>query len=92
MAPEQVVGAEADVRTDVYLAGVLGYELLAGRPPFASLDPAEMWSMHMAQDPPRLIELRPELTAPIVDIVSRALAKLPDARQQSAREFIPCYP
>ena len=88
MAPEQIVGAEADVRTDVYLAGVLGFELLAGRPPFTSLDPAEVWSMHMSQDPPRLVELRPDVIAPVADIVIQALAKVPDHRQQSAQEFI----
>jgi eukaryotic-like serine/threonine-protein kinase len=88
LAPEQVVGTEADVRTDIYLAGVLGFELLAGQPPFTSLDPAEVWSMHMAQDPPNLMELRPEITAPVAAIVRRALAKAPDNRQQSARDFI----
>jgi hypothetical protein len=88
IAPEQVVGADTDVRTDVYLAGLLGFELLVGRPPFNSADPAEVWSMHMAQDPPRLIDLRPELAPSVAGIVSRALAKAPDDRQQSALEFI----
>jgi serine/threonine-protein kinase len=88
IAPDQVVGVEADVRTDVYLAGILGFELLAGEPPFISQDPSELMSMHVTQDPPDLTALRPEITAPVADIVNRALAKAPDDRQQSAREFI----
>lgn len=88
IAPDQVVGAEADVRTDVYLAGVLGFELLTGRPPFTSLDPSELMSMHVTQDPPDMTALRPEVTAPVADIVNRALAKGPEDRQQSARELI----
>jgi hypothetical protein len=88
IAPDQVVGAEADVRTDVYLAGILGFELLAGAPPFTSPDPSELMSMHVTQDPPDLTALRPEVTAPVADVVNRALAKAPDDRQQSAREFI----
>lgn len=88
IAPDQVVGAEADVRTDVYLAGILGFELLTGAPPFTSLDPSELMSMHVTKDPPDLTALRPEVTAPVADIVNRALTKGPDDRQQSAREFI----
>jgi eukaryotic-like serine/threonine-protein kinase len=88
IAPDQVVGAEADVRTDVYLAGILGFELLTGTPPFTSQDPSELMSMHVAQEPPALTALRPEVTAPVADIVNSALAKVPDDRQQSAREFI----
>ena len=88
IAPEQVVGSPADARTDVYLAGVLGFELLSGGPPFASADPSELMSMHVGQDPPELTQLRPEITAPAADLVSRALAKSADDRQQSAREFI----
>ncbi|HEV1996735.1 MAG TPA: serine/threonine-protein kinase [Candidatus Dormibacteraeota bacterium] len=88
IAPDQVVGAEADVRTDVYLAGILGFELLTGGPPFTSLDPSELMFMHVTQDPPDLNALRPEVTVPVADIVNRALAKEPEHRQQSAREFI----
>jgi serine/threonine-protein kinase len=88
IAPDQVLGAEADVRTDVYLAGILGFELLTGGPPFTSLDPSELMFMHVTQDPPDLTALRPEVTAPVADIVNRALAKRPADRQQSAREFI----
>jgi eukaryotic-like serine/threonine-protein kinase len=88
IAPDQVVGAEADVRTDIYLAGVLGFELLTGRPPFISLDASELMSMHVTQDPPDMTALRPEVTAPVADIVNRALAKGPEDRQQSARELI----
>ena len=88
IAPDQVVGAEADVRTDVYLAGILGFELLSGAPPFTSPDPSELMSLHVTREPPDLSALRPEVTAPVADIVNRALAKAPDDRQQSAREFI----
>jgi hypothetical protein len=88
IAPEQVVGAPADPRTDVYLAGLLGFELLAGIPPFTSSDPSQVMSMHVGQDPPQLSVMRPEIPASVSDVVSHALAKEPDDRPQGARSFI----
>jgi hypothetical protein len=88
IAPEQVVGATADPRTDVYLAGLLGYELLAGVPPFTASDPSQVMSMHVAQDPVPLSAVRPEIPVSVADVVSQALAKEPDDRQQGARSFI----
>jgi hypothetical protein len=88
IAPEQVVGAAADARTDVYLAGLLGYELLAGMPPFTSPDPSQVMSMHIAHDAPRLDVMHPGIPASVAEIIGQALAKEPDDRQQGARSFI----
>ena len=88
IAPEQVVGGAADARTDVYLAGLLGFELLAGSPAFTAPEPSQLMSMHLAQDPPQLSTMHPEIPASVAEIVTQALAKEPDDRQQGARSFI----
>ncbi len=59
MSPEQIEGLAVDPRADLYCLGLLLYEMLAGRPPFASDSPRELLNLHCTQAPPRLA---PELT------------------------------
>ena len=82
MAPEQVTGARVDVRADLFAAGVLLFEMVAGRSPFAAA--STLASMHAV-----LYERPPALTGSAsveaVDrIVCRALEKKPADRYQSA--------
>jgi serine/threonine protein kinase len=87
IAPERIRGDEADVRSDLYSAGVVLYEMLAGRPPFASDTDFDLMQAHLSQQPPPMsglgVACPPELEA----IVGKALAKQPAARFQSAQEF-----
>lgn len=59
MSPEQIEGLAVDPRADLYCLGLLLYEMVAGRPPFASDAPRELLHLHCTQAPPRLA---PELT------------------------------
>jgi hypothetical protein len=77
MSPEQARGRPTGPPTDVYSAGVVLYEMLAGRPPFAHGSAVELGLRHVQEQPPRLPG---EVPAALRGVVERALAKDPAAR------------
>lgn len=87
-APEQAVGdPDADHRADLYALGVLGYEMLAGRPPFGDRPPLALIAAHVAESPPPL-PARDDLPPALAALVLRLLAKRPEHRFQSADEVL----
>src|SRR5690349_504743 len=85
MAPEQIQGHPC-AASDQYALGVLVYEWLAGEPPFrGSL--FEVYSQHLHQPPPSLLERLPELPPAVEDAVFAALAKDRAARFVDMQEF-----
>ncbi len=84
MAPEQSRGAPADPRADVYSLGVVLYEMLAGRVPFAGEYP-EVARRHARERPPPL--LRSSVPVELDTVVRRALEKSPEARFPSMEAF-----
>ena len=88
MSPEQARG-QVGVRSDVYSLGALGYELLAGRPPF-TLDGrslVEAFEALQQQEPPPLGQRDRRLRGDLEAIVGKALAKSPRDRYASAAEL-----
>lgn len=85
MAPEQALGqSDVDHRADIHALGLVLYEALTGRLPFAAKDPMAV-RCQIARDKPVPIEhLRPDLPAALVAVVDQALAADPDQRFPTA--------
>jgi serine/threonine-protein kinase len=80
MSPEQSVGAAADARSDIWALGVVLYEMVAGRLPVAGDHSSPAASIVADGPPPPLSTLRPEVSADLDRIVTRALAQRADDR------------
>ena len=88
MAPEQWWGTGVSARTDQYALGAMLFEMLAGRPPFASQQFAELLQAHVHQPPPALSDAGVAVSPAVEALVARLLAKSPDDRFSSMREVI----
>ena len=86
MSPEQGNGEEVTGQSDVYSLGVLAFELLVGRPPFEG-SPVTMMAAHMRDVPPRIDELRSDVSDELATLIARCLEKNP-ARRPSAKEIV----
>lgn len=88
MAPEQASGERnVDARADVYALSVVGYEMIAGLPPFSGPSAHAVMVAHLTAQPRALRELRPDVPAEIAQALERGMAKSPDQRFQTAAEF-----
>jgi len=84
MAPEQIRGEAVDARTDLFAFGVLLYELVTGKRPFAGQTSADVSSSILRDTPPSLTTMRGDLPAELERIVGRCLEKNPRERFQTA--------
>jgi serine/threonine-protein kinase len=88
MSPEQAMGErELDGRSDIYSLGVVGYQMLAGAPPFRAANTPAMLVKHLSETPRPLDTKRPDAPAALVHAIMRALAKKPEHRWADAAEF-----
>jgi serine/threonine-protein kinase len=83
MAPEQLAGAAADARSDLYALGVLLFELLTGRRPHESASLGELLRLVSSEPAPDVRTLRPDLPPILADGLARLLAKRPADRHPS---------
>ncbi|HEX6051357.1 MAG TPA: protein kinase [Gemmatimonadaceae bacterium] len=88
MSPEQIDGEQVDGRSDIYSLGVLGWELLTGRRPWAGESLYGVIYKQKHEDLPRITSLRPRVPANLLFAIEGALMKNPAKRWQSAEEFI----
>ncbi|MGC9270924.1 protein kinase domain-containing protein [Acidiphilium sp.] len=86
MSPEQFMGQTIDARTDIYSSGVLLYQLLTGEKPFEGSVTAIMHKV-LNVEPPAPSLLSVSVAPALDDVVRRAMAKRPEDRFATARDF-----
>jgi eukaryotic-like serine/threonine-protein kinase len=87
MAPEQALGRDVDERTDMYSAGAMLYEMLAGRPVFEGRTTQQVLSRVLAGNWEPLGNRNPNVPRELAALVESALASDPRQRPASAEEF-----
>jgi serine/threonine-protein kinase len=87
ISPEQVKGKRGDGRADIYSLGVMLYEMLTGRTPFAGPNPFATMNDRLLNNPTPPRELEPSISPEVQEIIYRAIEREPSNRYQTAREF-----
>ena len=89
MSPEQAAGEPTDQRSDLYSAGVMLYELVSGKPPFAGASTVDVLRLHLTATPPSLeVDGMDGSQQEALDaVIQKAMAKAPKDRYQDAATF-----
>jgi serine/threonine protein kinase len=87
MSPEQCRGDRVDGRSDLFSLGVVLYELLSGKRPFAARTQIATMYRLLNEEPEDLHQLRPDLPAEFARAIMRSLAKKLDARFETASDM-----
>jgi serine/threonine protein kinase len=86
-APEQVQGLAVDGRTDQYALACVVFQMLTGALPFERDQGLAVLLAHLNTPPPSLGSRRPGLPGAVDQVLARALAKVPEKRYGSCRDF-----
>ena len=92
MSPEQIRGRAVDQRSDLYSLGVILYEILTGRPPFAGENPASVMIQHLRDLPQPLRAYNSRTPSDIQGVVMKLLEKEPIDRYDSVRSLLEDLP
>jgi eukaryotic-like serine/threonine-protein kinase len=84
MSPEQIRGEPADARADLYALGVIGYECLAGRPPFIGEKPIAILLQSLKDEPTPITEMGGPIYPELGALIMELMAKDPGARPSGA--------
>ncbi len=83
ISPEQAMGEDVDIRSDIYSCGIVLYEILSGRVPFDSKSPWSIISKHITSEFPEIDLSTSSLPDSVQTLLKRMVAKSPDDRLQS---------
>ena len=87
MSPEQIAAKPASARSDQFSLGVIAYEMLTGRKPFHGNSWASVMNQIMSGEPPAVKQHRQDLGEEVTIVLRKVLAKDPETRYSSCREF-----
>jgi serine/threonine-protein kinase len=87
MSPEQIAAKPASARSDQFSLAVIGYEMLTGQKPFQGNSWASVMHQIMSVEPPPVKQHRQDLGDEVTTVLRKALAKDPDGRYHSCRDF-----
>ena len=88
MSPEQLVGKEADARSDVYSAGACLYELVTGKRPYGDRSGALLVDAILHETPEPAGRVRAGVPAGLESVIAKAMDKEPELRYQTAKELL----
>jgi len=80
VSPEQAMGEDVDIRSDIYSSGIVLYELLSGKIPFEAKSPWSIISQHITNEPPPIELDEDEVPEPVHQLLSTMIAKRPEDR------------